>query len=301
VRTNGKVIRKTRRNNGIIEKCRDNAAPFFCLTLSRLSFLLPHQTKGDGIVANTGNTIISQERKKAMTGQVLIQNIQNVLTLIIMFTHLTIPNYTMGQHHGLILTIFIVSLGIVVYQVQYFGVPRTWGKVPIVSTKAKPNPWSLTTAAAAFRQYEHFANTETTRMRTSYAKLTVDQERVAHSVNYASKLDKLDEATRINGAVTSGIADLAVRELGSDASELEASGGGSLFRMRETLLHFVRDWSDEGAAERNVIFAPILEVLKEVEVGKRGDMKVLVPGSGLARLAWEISQLGKRHSPIIHP
>jgi hypothetical protein len=213
-----------------------------------------------------------------------------------MIPHPTLPGYAMGQHHGLMLTIFIVSLGIVVYQVQYLGVPRIWGKVPIVSTKAKPDPWSLTTAAAAFRQYERFASIETSRMRISCAKLTVDQTRIAHSVNYGDKLDKLDEATRINGAVTSGIADLAVRELGSDASEVETREGGSLFRMRETLLHFVRDWSDEGAAERDVIFAPILEVLKEVEEGKRGDMKVLVPGSGLARLAWEISQLGKRHS-----
>ena len=205
----------------------------------------------------------------------------------------------MGQHQGLILTIFIASLGILAYQVQYFGVPRIWGKVPIVSTNARPDPWSLTTVAAAFRQYEQFANTETTRMRTSYAKLMVNQTRIAHSVNYDIKLDKLDEATRMNGAVAGGIADLAVRELGSDAVELETRGGGSLFRMRETLLHFVRDWSDEGAAERNVIFAPILEVLKEVEVGKRGDMKVLVPGSGLARLAWEISQLGEYPLPSL--
>jgi hypothetical protein len=207
------------------------------------------------------------------------------------------PDYTMGQHQGLMLTIFIVSLAILSYQAQYHGIPRIWGKVPVISTKAKPDPWSLTTAAAAFRQYERFANTETTRMRASYAKLTADQERIALAVNYGSKLDKLDEATRINGAVTGGIADLAVRELGSDANELETREGGSLFRMRETLLHFVRDWSDEGAAERNVIFAPILEVLTEVEESKRGDMKVLIPGSGLARLAWEISQLGEYPFP----
>jgi hypothetical protein len=203
----------------------------------------------------------------------------------------------MGQHQGLMLTIFIVSLAILSYQVQYFGIPRIWGKVPVISTKAKPDAWSLTTAAAAFRQYERFADTETTRMRASYSRLTADQERIAFPVNYSAKLDKLDEATRMNGAVTGCIADLAVRELGSDANELETRAGGSLFRMRETLLHFVRDWSDEGAAERNVIFAPILDVLTEVEESKRGDMKVLIPGSGLARLAWEISQLGEYPLP----
>lgn len=201
----------------------------------------------------------------------------------------------MGQHQGLMLAIFITSLAILIYQVQSFGVPRNWNyKAPPVTTnKTKPDPWSLTTAAAAYRQYETVANTETSRMQTSFGKLTSEQQGIATSVKYGNKLDRLDEATRINAGVTGGIADLAVRELGSNASELETREGGSLFRTRETLLHFVRDWSEEGADERNVIFEPILRVLNEVNEGTRGNMKVLVPGSGLARLAWEISQLGE--------
>jgi hypothetical protein len=200
----------------------------------------------------------------------------------------------MGQRQGLMLTIFVVSLAILVYQVQYFGISKIWHiTTPLPATKPKPDPWSLTTAAAVYRQYEKVATTETVRMRTSYAKLSADQERIARSVHYGSKLDRLDQATRTNGEVTGGIADMAVRELGSDASELETREGGSLFRTRETLLHFVRDWSEEGADERNTIFEPILEVLKEVDLENRGNMKVLVPGSGLGRLAWEVSQLGQ--------
>jgi len=62
--------------------------------------------------------------------------------------------------------------------------------------------------------------------------------------------------------------------------------------VRETLKHFVRDWSEEGKEEREKIFQPIFDVLKEVGEDQRGSMKVLIPGCGLGRLAWEVSQLG---------
>jgi carnosine N-methyltransferase len=129
-------------------------------------------------------------------------------------------------------------------------------------------------------------------MRASFAKLTPSQAGLASTVNYGFKLDMLDEATATNAIVANGIADLAVRELGVNASEVDTRESGSLFRTRETMLHFVRDWSEEGASERNIIFQPILDVLRDVPESERGNLKVLIPGSGLARLAWEISQLG---------
>lgn len=64
--------------------------------------------------------------------------------------------------------------------------------------------------------------------------------------------------------------------------------------------HYLRDWSSEGASEREVIFSPILDVLKLVPQAERGSQKILVPGSGLGRLAWEISQLGKASWTICH-
>jgi carnosine N-methyltransferase len=129
-------------------------------------------------------------------------------------------------------------------------------------------------------------------MRASFAKLTPSQAGLASTVNYGFKLGMLDEATATNAIVANGIADLAVRELGANASEVDTRESGSLFRTRETMLHFVRDWSEEGASERNIIFQPILDVLRDVPESERGYMTVLIPGSGLARLAWEISQLG---------
>jgi len=65
-----------------------------------------------------------------------------------------------------------------------------------------------------------------------------------------------------------------------------------LMRVRESLKHFIRDWSSDGIREREKIFGPILDVLRKVDADERQTKRVLVPGSGLGRLAWEISELG---------
>ena len=72
-------------------------------------------------------------------------------------------------------------------------------------------------------------------------------------------------------------------------------------KVRSTLRSFVRDWSAEGAPERDACYARCLAALQQhwahKIVGKpgrraKGDWRVLVPGCGLGRLAMEIAALG---------
>jgi len=53
--------------------------------------------------------------------------------------------------------------------------------------------------------------------------------------------------------------------------------------------HIVRDWTKEGSEERKQVFPPILDALKRSFANIDGEKKVLVPGSGLGRLAHEIA------------
>jgi carnosine N-methyltransferase len=69
-------------------------------------------------------------------------------------------------------------------------------------------------------------------------------------------------------------------------------------KVRSTLRSFVRDWSVEGAPERKACYDPCLEALERhfpvVPGGRdRGEVKVLVPGCGLGRLAMEIAARGE--------
>ncbi|PUU77300.1 N2227-like protein [Tuber borchii] len=62
----------------------------------------------------------------------------------------------------------------------------------------------------------------------------------------------------------------------------------------QSLQHFVRDWSTDGAYERESTFVQILSTLSTIfpEADLRARQKILVPGAGLGRLAYEISALG---------
>lgn len=67
--------------------------------------------------------------------------------------------------------------------------------------------------------------------------------------------------------------------------------------LRSTLRQIVREWSYEGSSERSTCFKPILTCLKEKfskssDITDTKDVKVLVPGAGLGRLAWEINRMG---------
>ena len=63
-------------------------------------------------------------------------------------------------------------------------------------------------------------------------------------------------------------------------------------RVQSTIKQIVRDWSSAGAEERAKCYDPLLVALDSLHPDNRHLVKVLVPGSGLARLAWEIASRG---------
>lgn len=62
-------------------------------------------------------------------------------------------------------------------------------------------------------------------------------------------------------------------------------------KIRSALRQFKREWSAEGAHEREASYTPLLEGLKKYFPQPQG-VKVLVPGCGLGRLPFEIASLG---------
>lgn len=67
-------------------------------------------------------------------------------------------------------------------------------------------------------------------------------------------------------------------------------------KVRSTLKQFVRDWSSEGALERQLCYQPVIDeivnLFQSSQIKSRKDFRVLIPGAGLGRLAWEIARLG---------
>ncbi|KAA1475264.1 N2227-domain-containing protein [Dentipellis sp. KUC8613] len=67
-------------------------------------------------------------------------------------------------------------------------------------------------------------------------------------------------------------------------------------KLRSTLKQFVRDWSEEGREEREESYRPLKEALvahfSDIPPEERHNFRVLVPGAGLGRLAFDVAQLG---------
>lgn len=130
-------------------------------------------------------------------------------------------------------------------------------------------------------------------MELSYRSVGRIHKQIGFRIGYPSKLSRLRKAVEQNARLTTAIGALAAEEFGLEGSPLSDVNHADLARVREALKHFVRDWSEEGRSEREKIFQPILLVLDQIPLSERAGTKVLVPGSGLGRLAWEVSQLGK--------
>ena len=65
-------------------------------------------------------------------------------------------------------------------------------------------------------------------------------------------------------------------------------------KVKSMLTHLYRDWSEEGKEERITCYTPLLQELERLypQIERRNTIKVLIPGAGLGRLAYEIALRG---------
>ncbi|KAH7340632.1 N2227-like protein-domain-containing protein [Rhizoctonia solani] len=158
-------------------------------------------------------------------------------------------------------------------------------------------------ALRSYSRYESLARSELASKRRGLNDLRGRHARIAAEIGYSKKLDRFREAISLNNLVASKIIRHSVLQNDSiplDTGVLGAYGANrwsddgptDLSRVVEALKHCVRDWSADAEEERTRVFAPILNVLRQVPAHKRSETKVLVPGAGLCRLAWEIARMG---------
>ena len=126
--------------------------------------------------------------------------------------------------------------------------------------------FSIERAYQSYSQYARLSAKELSMMQTSYRTLQRSNKKLGNSIGYPKKLDQLGYVTTLNATITDGIAQLAQENfpflLYKRRVEMVSP---DLARVRESLKHFIRDWSEEGARERTRTFSPILDVLSEVD------------------------------------
>ncbi len=125
--------------------------------------------------------------------------------------------------------------------------------------------------------------------------------------SYLDTLDRVDEAIESNAKlarliVRFGLASFGSAPAAAPGPELampeEWSGVAKyqdIDKARSTLRQFYRDWSAEGAGEREACYGPVVRALAEERASRpeaSPRLKVLVPGAGLGRLLFDLCVAG---------
>ncbi|KNC80135.1 hypothetical protein SARC_07498 [Sphaeroforma arctica JP610] len=154
---------------------------------------------------------------------------------------------------------------------------------------------------AVFRNYADFVNTRIAKAQSDYEKLDPRHQQLL--THFPKRIEALYEAVDANQQLLFEVTKPHRIFLNDDAldteKEMEYADGKKFTidehkKVRSTLKQFVRDWSEEGAEERSQCYQPIVDAVTDrfKDVTDKSQLRVLVPGAGLGRLAFEFAKLG---------
>lgn len=85
------------------------------------------------------------------------------------------------------------------------------------------------------------------------------------------------------------------REIPENIAMMRPASSFDMDKVKSTLKQLMRDWSEEGAGERDACYKPVIQEILErfpLEKYAPSEVSILVPGAGLGRLAYDIAKLG---------
>lgn len=133
--------------------------------------------------------------------------------------------------------------------------------------------------------------------KLKYAKLDDKYKRMIDGF-WNEHLDKLGECIAQNDFFLQGVVRAALQVFGDERSADPATWAeashNDMDKVLSTLRQVAREWSTDGAAERDASYGRIVRELEALypDRGERHGIKVLVPGCGLARLPFDLCAAG---------
>lgn len=136
----------------------------------------------------------------------------------------------------------------------------------------------------AFRLYAHYHQRRIDKYIRDYEGLCEEDRRLLHG--YRTRLNKVAASVKCNQDVFNEVAN------SGDASARISAIDDKMESLRSLLRQVARDWSTEGRDERQLYIKILSRLSRYLPRGKDADLRVLVPGAGLGRLAYEIAARG---------
>ncbi|XP_023344235.1 carnosine N-methyltransferase [Eurytemora carolleeae] len=152
----------------------------------------------------------------------------------------------------------------------------------------------------AFRIYKKHSLNVIQRKENYLNQLPQEHQKLLKKNGYGSMLNDLKSAVDVNNEIVQHILkdidnvfDNLTHQSKGEKDKRTMPNGADMEKVQSCLKQLVRDWSEAGIEERSACNKKITDKLavlfKEEE---RESKKVLVPGAGLGRLAFDIAQMG---------
>ncbi|KAK9374400.1 N2227-like protein-domain-containing protein [Lipomyces chichibuensis] len=151
---------------------------------------------------------------------------------------------------------------------------------------------ALTSTLNSLLVYGKAAHYNLTKPRLAAFSRLSERHRDLIAPFYTDHLAAIDQAIDINAEFLKLVARYGANEFEApqDLREWEGATSLQLDQTRSSIKQIYRDWSAEGAAEREVCYGRVIRELNNLYSPEtRSDVRVLVPGAGLGRLAYDIA------------
>lgn len=185
----------------------------------------------------------------------------------------------------------------------YYGLPKFWSNEGKRSIIKKKNKLEILTAIKSLQSYKSNSLRANKRRRNLFKSISKKQQQIADDIGYLRKLLKVDELIEKNQDFLTNIAKYFIEKYEIRDEEFNILNKDELtnnspskanFRVVEALGHYFRDWSHESNKELDLILKYVTEeLINIIPVEDREKTAVIVPGSGLGRVAHEIAEIGK--------
>ncbi|PSN60131.1 methyltransferase-like protein [Corynespora cassiicola Philippines] len=149
-------------------------------------------------------------------------------------------------------------------------------------------PAGLAHCINSFKHYPLLADQVLQRKHARYDKQTAAQKEIGNKLGYPTHFDNARKGIEVNAEFTNLIAQNAREYYHIGARALGDEQDAELQVANLAFAHLSRDWSAQGAKERQAVFPPILNGLEQHFGGSGRGKKVLVPGSGYDVIANEM-------------
>ncbi|KAJ5488135.1 hypothetical protein N7453_011589 [Penicillium expansum] len=153
-------------------------------------------------------------------------------------------------------------------------------------------PDGLAHCINSFEQYPFLAEQVLQRKHARYSKQNLAQKAISDKLGYLAHFEKARKGIEVNTRFSEKIALIAREDYHTGPQALEDKEDADFGVAGLAFGHLSRYWSTQGVKERQAVFPPVLGGLEQHFGGNGRGKKVLVPGSGMGRLASDIADLG---------